>query len=124
MILLSDTVTFPVMQISLLIFCFIAFSNSGPTIPPDQVDAPALTANATLLRGEPSMKALGAAAGFAIVVITLINGSAFNNERFWLKDFSVLINVLDTLAVLYLCFWCGWSRTKILGIFEQAKTDK
>ena len=70
------------------------------------------------------MKALGATAGFAIVVITLINGSAFSNEKFWLKDFSVSINVSDTLVVLYLCFWCGWSRKRIIAIFGEATIDR
>jgi hypothetical protein len=141
--ILSDTVIFPILQISLLVFCIVAFSNSGATTAPmpNNISQPSsdnqvgdasvvermnLTdkIDATVVRGKESMKALGATAGFSIVVIALINGSAFNNDKFWLRDFSVLINVLDTLAVLYLCFWCGSTRIKIVAMFGEATIDR
>jgi hypothetical protein len=121
----SDAVAFPIMQFLLLFACIVAFLNSSAANrPKDDAAVVGLRGDATPARGEPSMKALGATAGFAIVVITLINGSAFNNDEFWFKDFSVLINLLDTLAVLYLCFWSGWSRTKIIALFGEAKIDR
>jgi hypothetical protein len=140
--ILSDTVTFPIMQISLLVICFIAFANGSATTAPMPNSLPqpsnatdttaatvmrsetSLKADATPVRGQPSMRALGATAGFAIVVITLINGSAFNNEKFGFKEFSVAFNTLDTLAICYLCFVCTWSRSKILAKFEAARTEK
>jgi hypothetical protein len=123
---LSDSITFVLMQVSLLVTVVAAFLNSAAANRPkdDTATGGGLKADATVVRGEPSMRALGATAGFAVVVIALINGSAFNHEKFWFKDFSVLINLLDTLAILYLCFWCGWSRTKIVAMFGEAKIDR
>jgi hypothetical protein len=84
----------------------------------------ALFANAMVQRGDLSIGKLGATAGFSLVVITLINGTAFNNEKMWFKDFSVAVNVADLLIVLYVCFLCGWSRNKILSLFEAVRTER
>jgi hypothetical protein len=116
--LLSDTVAFPVLQLLLLVGLVVALIKDTPRIQNkgDRVEA-------HVLRSDESMSRLGNTAGFAVVVISLINATAFNNDSFWLKDYTVAFNIVDLLIVLYLCFWCGWTRNWILGTFEAARME-
>jgi hypothetical protein len=73
-------------------------------------------------RNAESMAALGNTAGFAMVVVTLINQSALRDGH-WLAPYSTLINLVDLLAILSLCFWSIRSRNFIIGLFNRAKTE-
>jgi hypothetical protein len=41
----------------------------------------------------------------------------------WLKDYSVLLNVIDVVVILCLCFASRTSRERILATFERARID-
>jgi hypothetical protein len=77
---------------------------------------------ADVIRGDRSMKYLGATAGFATAAITLVNNTALK-EDMWLKDYSVLFNVVDVVVILYLCFVSRTSREWILDTFRRARID-
>jgi hypothetical protein len=145
MCLLSDAVMFPAMQALLLGACVLTFlvdrgqrlsgwvaktfrrgyrQSAAEAGAGSFAGAGSLSVDVTVQRGDGSMGQLAATAGFSLVVITLINGTAFNNENMWFKDFSVAVNVVDTLIVLYMCFWCAWSRNKILSLFLAVRNER
>ena len=74
-------------------------------------------------RSDLSMNRLGAAAGFAVLVVTLINQTAFGVADFPYGNYSVFFNVLDTAVILYVCFYNGWARNLILDRFRSAKEE-
>jgi hypothetical protein len=74
-------------------------------------------------RSDMSLNRLGAAAGFAVLVLTLINQTAFGVADFPYRHYSVLANVFDTAVILYVCFFNGWARNSILERFKIARKE-
>jgi hypothetical protein len=88
----------------------------------DDASTSSLRASANVIRGDRSMAILGTTAGFITTVIALINSTALKEEM-WLKHYSVVFNIFDVCAILYLCFMSRTAREWILGNFERARID-
>jgi hypothetical protein len=122
--LLSDNWLFPILQAVLLgwLIWFIRSDKGVGSKKPSETPMSSLRASADVIRGDLSMKKLGTTAGFAAAIATLINSTALK-EGMWLKNYSVLFNVVDVSVILYLCFGSRTSREWILGTFEHARID-
>jgi len=114
---LSDAYIFPLFQVALLgclAWCFGLDRPGGAQV--------AAGFRAGVIRGDASMKILGVTAGFATTVVALINNTALKEEM-WLKDYSVLFNVLDVGAILYMCFLSQTGRWWIFHSLERARIE-
>jgi hypothetical protein len=121
--LLSDNCLFPALQLVLFSCLAWAVLWDAPTLPDrTKPDGSSMRASADQHRGQLSMGVLGATAGFAATVVSLINNTALKEEM-WLKDYSVLFNVIDIGVILYLCFVSRTAREWIFHAFERARID-
>lgn len=71
---------------------------------------------ATIKRGEQSWKDFNLVYGIlALIVLQVINTS----EAF--KGYKTFITLLDLGLLLYLCFYNGWFRNKVLGLLVKSR---
>jgi len=108
---LSDAYIFPTVQAALfLCFIFVCVKDANLQRP------------GAVSRAAESMQMLGVTAGFGATVVTLINGSALK-EDLWLKNYSVIFNVVDIVIILYLCLKSPIGRNWIIGRHIDARKE-
>ena len=69
------------------------------------------------------MNDLTGVAGFMAVVITLLNGTALN-EDLWLKHYSVAFNVFDIFVAVWVCLKSPSGRNFIIRRAIQVRTER
>jgi hypothetical protein len=123
--LFSDDYLFPFVQFVLIAgVVAIALRDFWPHRAAPDIQGSAMRANAHVARGDKSMGRLGVAYGFLLsLIVAVINQGAFRGDHWW-KDYSVVINVVDFAAIVYICYVSGWSRNKILGLSEWLRIER
>jgi hypothetical protein len=110
MALLSDDVTFTLLQ---MLLC-VAFLE-GLLL---DLWRPRLKVK----RADRTMMILYGAVGFAVPTITLINQTALKDD-FWLQNYSVLINLADVGIILYLGLFSYTCRQRLLQMWINRLQD-
>ena len=117
MVIFSNTLFFPVMQIALFaLFIFAVWCDYRPLGP---------GVHATVLRGEQSMTTLEKITGLVIAaIVTIINKSVFDDDDAGWQSYSAAFNLLDLMIIIYLCYFSPWVRNNIiLKLMQRSRQD-
>jgi len=118
--LTSDRIVFILFQIAFWSVVFIAYVKEKQfwaRLKRRILGSPGIEVGMSVKRGDESWSYFLFAYGVASVIITQVisSTSAFRNH----KTIFVLSNLS---ALLYLCFFNGWFRNRILGLILKART--
>ncbi|HAF21428.1 MAG TPA: hypothetical protein DCK93_00715 [Blastocatellia bacterium] len=116
----SDRIFFFAFEIAFWLFVIAAYLKEkqfGRRLRRKIFGPPGLEATLSVKRGEESWNAFILAYGIASVVFTEVIGStsAFPNHK-------TILMVSNLGALLYLSFFNGWFRNRVLGLILKAKT--
>jgi hypothetical protein len=53
------------------------------------------------------------------VIIQVINANAFRGPHWLLSDYSIVINLLDLIVIIYVCYFSGTGQDKILRLHNR-----
>jgi len=115
MAILSNQYFFPLFQLGLLgLLLFALWRDYGTT--PDRI---------FVVRGLRQMTTLERATGLVIAaIVTIINKSVFDDDDAGWRHYSAIINFVDLVAIVYLCYVSPWSRKHILGLFDRLTEER
>ena len=108
--LLSDQLTFPAFQLAFLLFAIYACAKDRG------IFVRKGSCSLTVKRGEESWKNFNLAYGVLAVVFL----QAINATEAW-RGYKTVVTIIDLSLLLYLCFFSGWCRNKILGVILSSK---
>jgi hypothetical protein len=108
--LLSDQFIFPAFQAGFLLFTIFAWAKDRGLFTPNG------SVSLSVKRGEKSWNYFHLA--YALLVVVFVE--AINTMEAW-KGYKTLVTIVDLALLLYLCFFNGWCRNKILGVINASQ---
>jgi len=106
----SDKIIFPIFELFFLLFFVYAIARDKKLIGRKK------GAVLSVKRGELSWNNIFISYGLASVVIIQIISSSES-----LKNYKVIISLMNLVFLMYLVFFNGWLRNKIIGIVSKSK---
>ena len=108
--LLSDQFIFPAFQVAFLLFTIFAWAKNCGFFTPKGLGS------LSVKRGEKSWNYFHLA--YALLVVVFV--AAINTTEAW-KGYKTLVTIVDLALLLYLCFFNGWCRNKILDVISASQ---
>lgn len=106
----GDSVIFSLLQILiLLLFAYAFVKDKGWLKKKGSIDA-------VVKRGEQSWSYFPIAFGILSVVIIEVIGITDT-----LGNYQAILIIINLLILLYLCFFSGWFRNKLVGFFSRSR---
>ncbi len=117
MTILSNEYMFPLFQLSLLLIYLFS-------IVMDRTTRKSPFNGSEIIRGDNSMDMLNMASGFFIsVIVALINNMVFSENDYVAGKYSVLINIVDLIAIIYVCYISAWGRNRIIALTGSLRKE-
>jgi hypothetical protein len=117
MTILSNVCMFPLFQLSLLLIFLLS-------ILMDRTTRKSPFNGSQIIRGDNSMAMLNMASGFFIsVIVALINNMVFSEYDYGARKYSVIINFVDLIAIIYVCYISAWGRNRIIALTGSLRKE-
>ena len=108
--LLSDQFIFPAFQVGFLLFTIFAWAKDRGFITQKG------SVTASVKRGGESWNHFHLA--YALLVVVFVAAISTTEA---LKGYKTLVTIIDLALLLYLCFFNGWCRNKIIGVISASQ---
>jgi hypothetical protein len=107
---LNDQFIFPAFQVGFLLLTAFALAKDRGFL------TPKVSVSATVKRGEKSWNYFH----FAYALLVVVFVEAINTTEAC-KGYKTVVTILDLASLLYLCFFNGWFRNKIIRVINSSQ---
>lgn len=117
---MTDPFAFPLFQAAIVGACLYGMYRERKAL---RKKPGPVSVSGAVTRADESFKRFGVAYGFLSILVLQVNNSALNNVA-WLEGNNTIVNVLDLIALIYLCFYNSWFRNLIVRLYSSAREKK